>query len=175
MDSNSLRLTEHTDSTELTPTRRRILKTGAGAMVTAGVLPIISGTAAAHFPNQLEIDVKPGCSRNTLKSSGVVPISVLATEFTDENGETVQFDPTERDVRYRFGAPDTVGDGGGARPTHCGHSLNEDGDGTTALLLHFPMEETGFDGDETTGKLVWERDESGEHGYSGMDEVTITR
>lgn len=37
------------------------------------------------------------------------------------------------------------------------------------------MEETGFDGDETTGKLVWERDESGEHGYSGTDEVTITR
>lgn len=176
MDSNSQLSTDHADGTESTTTRRRILKTGAGAVATAGILPVISGTAAAHFPDQLEIDIKPGCSKNNLdaRSSGLVPVSVLVTEFTNENGETVRFDPTENDVRYRFGAPAEVEDGGGARSAHCGHAQNEDGDGHTALVLHFPMEETGFDGDTTEGKLVWERDESGEHGYSGTDDVTIT-
>lgn len=91
----------------------------------------------------------------------------MPTEFTDEDGETVRFDPTEEAVRYRFGAPAVVEDGG-ARPVHDGH----DTDG--ALVLHFPMEETGFDEDSTEGRLVWERDESGEHGYSGTDEVTVT-
>lgn len=175
MDSNSRRSTNRADGTEST-TRRRILKTGAGAVATAGILPIISGTAAAHFPEQLEIDIKPVCSRNNLNahSSDVVPVSVLVTEFTDEDGETVRFDPTENDVRYRFGAPDVVEDGDGARPAHCGHARNETGDGSAALVLHFPMEEAGFGGDETEGKLVWERDESGEHGYAGTDDVTIT-
>lgn len=176
MDSNSQLSAEDADSTGSTTTRRRILKTGVGAVATAGILPIVSGTAAAHFPDQLQIDIKPGCSRNNLdpERSGVVPVSVLVTEFTDENGETVRFDPTENDVRYRFGAPGVVEDGGGARPAHCGHAQNENEDGNTALLLHFPMEETGFDGDTTEGKLIWERDESGEHGYAGTDDVTIT-
>ena len=34
--------------------------------------------------------------------------------------------------------------------------------------------ETGFDGDETAGKLLWKRDESSEHGYVRMDGITIT-
>lgn len=157
-------------------TRRRILKTSVGAVATAGLLPLLSGSAAAHFPDQLEIDIKPNCDTNTLnpKSKGVIPVAVLSTEFTDEDGETVQFNPTENDVRYRFGAPDVVDDGGGARPAHSGHTQATDDGDDTSLLLHFPMEETGFDSDTTEGKLIWERDESGEHGYSGTDTVTIT-
>lgn len=159
-----------------TTTRRRILKTGVGAVATVGVLPLLSGSAAAHFPDQLEIDIKPNCDTNTLnpKSNGVIPVAVLPTEFTGEDGETVQFNPTENDVRYRFGAPDVVDDGGGARPAHNGHPQGNDRTDDTSLLLHFPMEETGFDSDTTEGKLIWERDKSGEHGYSGTDEVTIT-
>lgn len=101
-----------------------------------------------------------------------ITVAVIPTEFTDENGETVRFDPTEEAVRYRFGEPAVVEDGGGARPAHDGHDGSDtDGD---ALVLHFPMEETGFDEDSTEGRLIWERDESGEHGYSGTDEVTVT-
>lgn len=165
---------ESIDQTTKT-TRRRILRTGVGAVATVGVLPLFSGSAAAHFPDQLEVDIKPNCDTNriTPKSKGVIPVAVLPTEFTDEDGETVQFDPTENDVRYRFGTPDVVDDGGGARPAHDGHPQGKAGSGAS-LLLHFSIEETGFDSDTTEGKLIWERDESGEHGYSGTDEVTIT-
>ncbi len=164
--------TDDTNGTDTT--RRRVLKTGAGALAAAGAVPLLSGSAAAHFPDQLEIDVRPDCEKNTLDphSRGVVPVAVMPTEFTDENGETVRFDPTEEAVRYRFGEPAVVEDGGGARPAHDGHDGSDtDGD---ALVLHFPMEETGFDEDSTEGRLIWERDESGEHGYSGTDEVTVT-
>lgn len=159
------------DTNRTDTTRRRVLKTSTGALAAAGVIPLLSGPAAAHFPDRLDIDVKPGCDENTLnlRSRGVVLVAVMPTEFTDENGETVRFDPTEEAVRYRFGAPDVVEGGGGARPAHDGHDTERD-----ALLLHFPMAETGFDDDATEGLLVWERDESGEHGYSGTDEVTIT-
>lgn len=164
-------LTDRTDETNHSATRRRVLKTGAGALAAVSALPILSGTVAAHFPEQLVIDIKSGCADNPLsvQTSGVVPVAVLLTEFRDENGEAVTFDPTERDVRYRFGAPDVVEDGEGARSVHSGYDTDN---GT--LLLHFPMEETGFDGDETAGKLIWERDESGEHGYAGTDEITPT-
>lgn len=45
-------------------------------------------------------------------------MTVLYTTFEDD-GTTV-FDPTDRAVRYRFGAPETVENGGGARPVHGG-------------------------------------------------------
>ncbi|WP_174264867.1 hypothetical protein [Halalkalicoccus jeotgali] len=174
MEPHSQRSGEQT--TRTTPTRRRVLKTGLGAIAAAGTVPLISGTAAAHFPDQLEIDIRPNCDINRLntKSNSVVPVAVLPTEFTNEDGETEQFDPTENDVRYRFGAPSVVDEGDGARPAHDGHTQDNDEHEDTALVLHFPLEETGFDSDTTEGKLVWERDESGEHGYSGTDTVTVT-
>lgn len=154
--------------------RRRVLKIGAGAATTAVALPALSGSAAAHFPEQLEIDIKPDCEKNTINptSDGVVPVAVLYTEFEGDDGNTVVFDPTKRDVRYRFGVPDAVDNGNGARPVHCGHAEDVDGDGHDDLVLHFPVAETGFDGDESKGKLRWLRHESGEHGYSGTDSVT---
>lgn len=155
--------------------RRQFLKTGIGAAAATVAVPILSGRAAAHFPNKLEIDIKPGCETNTINPSaeGVIPVTVHYTEFKDENGQTVVFDPTERAVRYRFGAPDTVEQGGGARPVHGGHCEDVDGDGHDDLVLHFPTQKTGFNGNDSTGTLLWERDETGEHGYSGIDSVTI--
>ncbi|KYH26059.1 hypothetical protein HAPAU_11500 [Halalkalicoccus paucihalophilus] len=171
MTDRSQASTDDTNGTDTT--RRRVLKTGAGALAAVGAVPLLSGSAAAHFPDRLDIDIRPDCEENRInpRSRGVVPVAVMSTEFTDENGETVRFDPIEEAVRYRFGAPAVVEDGGGARPAHDGHD-GSDTDG--ALVLHFPMEETGFDEDSTEGRLVWERDESGEHGYSGTDEVTVT-
>lgn len=150
-----------------------MLKTGLGAAVGAVTLPLISRRAAAHFPTTLTIDIKPGCARNPInpKSRGIIPVSVSRTEFK-RDGTRVTFDPTERPVRYRFGAPDTVESGKGARPVHGGHVATGKG-GHDILVLHFLTQETGIDGDESIGKLLWERDKSGEHGYAGTDQVTI--
>jgi len=146
--------------------RRGFLRVSAGMAATAVGITSLSGTVAAHFPSDLEIDIKPGSDKNPINpnSSGVIPVAVLQTD---------EFDPTSEDIRYRFGAPDVVADGGGARPSHDGHVEDVDGDGRDDLVLHFPTDETGFDGDESEGRLEWERTESGEHGLSGTDTVTI--
>lgn len=146
--------------------RRRLLKAGAGVAVTAFAVPTLSGTAVAHFPPKLEIDVKPGSESNSInpRSCGVVPVAVLRTD---------EFDPTSEDVRYRFGAPESVASGGGARPVHEGHVEDVDDDGSDDLVLHFLMQDAGFDGDESEAELRWERDESGEHGLAGRDDVKM--
>jgi len=145
--------------------RRGFLRVSAGLAATAVGVASLSGTVAAHFPSDLAIDIKPGSEENPINpnSNGVIPVAVLQTD---------EFDPTSEDVRYRFGAPDVVGDGGGARPAHDGHVEDVDGDGRDDLVLHFPTEETGFDGDESEGRLEWERTEEGTHGLSGTDIVT---
>jgi hypothetical protein len=146
--------------------RRRLLMAGAGIAATAVAVPSLSGTAVAHFPKKLDIDVRPGSDANEidLDSRGVVPVAVL---------QTGAFDPTSDAVRYRFGAPDVVADGGGACPIHDGHVFDVDGDGNDDMVLHFSVANAGFDGDETEAELRWERDDSGEHGVSGRDSVRV--
>lgn len=146
--------------------RRGFLGSCTGVAATAIAVPALSGSVAAHFPEDLEIDIEPESEDNRINadSNGHIPVAVLQTEA---------FDPTAEDVRYRFGAPDVVSEGGGARPAHDGHVEDVDGDGDDDLVLHFPTEETGFDGDEEEGRLEWERDEEGEHGLSGTDDVTV--
>lgn len=138
----------------------------SGLAATAVGIATLSGQVAAHFPADLTIDIKPGSEENPINpdSRGVIPVAVLQTD---------EFDPTSEDVRYRFGAPDVVADGGGARSAHGGHVEDVNGDGNDDLVLHFPTEETGFDGDESEGRLEWERTEAGHHGLSGTDTVTI--
>lgn len=146
-------------------TRRTVLRSSAGALAAATGLSVLAGSAAAHFPADLAVDVRPGSERNPInpRSRGVVPVAVLGTDV---------FDPTSEDVRYRFGAPDVVADGGGASQVHH-HAAALDGDGRDDLLLLFPMADTGFDGDESAAELRWDRDPNGEHGFSGRDAVTI--
>lgn len=148
------------------PTRRTMLKTTAGVGFAASGLGLLTGSAAAHFPAELTVDVKPGSDDNPInpRSNGVISVAVLQTDA---------FDPTSEDVRYRFGAPEVVGNGGGSQPAHGGHVEDVNGDGRKDLVLHFPINEAGFDGDESEGELRWDRDESREHGLSGRDSVTI--
>lgn len=146
-------------------TRRTVLKSATGLLAASAGLAAVSGSAAAHWEPGIEIDVKPGGDRNAInpRSRGVTRVAVLATDA---------FDPTEEDVRYRFGSPEAVESGGGANPVR--HRVKDvDGDGRDDLVLFFRTAETGFDGDETEALLHWDRGEEREHGLSGRDAVTL--
>lgn len=161
---------DSTDENESAVARRGFLKVGTGAITAAVAVPAVSGVAAAHFPAELEIDVKPDSDENTInpKSEGVVPVAVLQND---------EFDPTSENVNYRFGAKDVVEGGNGARPIHDGHVTTVDGEDDherKALLLHFPVQDTGFDGNEAIGQLHWENGHKGaHHGLGGSDTVTF--
>jgi hypothetical protein len=158
------------DNDDATSTgRRRFLAGGIGLAASTVVLPMTTSVAEAHFPPELDVDVEPGTDTNPISpgTDGYVLVAVLGTEA---------FDPTEKAVRYRFGTPEKIDAGNGARPAFGGTETDIDGNGTTDFLLHFPVDETGFTAcanPEQTAKLVWERDEHGEHGYSGTDDVTV--
>lgn len=145
------------------PTRRTVLRTTAGLAAATAGLAAVTGSAAAHFPADLDVDVKPGSEENPIdpRSDGVTSVAVLRND---------DFDPTAEDVRYRFGAPDVVADGGGATPV--GHQIRDvNGDGRDDLVLQFPTDECGFEHGDDEAELRWDRDTSREHGLSGRDEI----
>ena len=92
-----------------------------------------------------EIDVR---SRINPKSRGVIPVALFATDGLDPEDVAVG--------SLRFGPPEVVDDGGGAQTAHGGHLEDVDGTDGDDLMLHFPTQETGFEGGETTAKLVGE-------------------
>ncbi|WP_423747571.1 hypothetical protein V5735_23730 (plasmid) [Haladaptatus sp. SPP-AMP-3] len=158
------------DNDDATSTgRRRFLAGGIGLAASTVVIGRTTPVAEAHFPPELDIDVEPGTDTNPVSpgTDGYVLVAVHSTEA---------FDPTEKAVRYRFGTPERIDAGNGARPAFGGTETAIGGDGATDLLLHFPVAKTGFGACTNPGqtaKLVWERDEHGEHGYSGTDDVTV--
>lgn len=102
------------------------------------------------------IDIKPGSDPNAINpgARGVIPVAILQTD---------EFDPVDRvNVEsLRFGDPENLetgggGSSGGAAPVHEGHIEDVDDDGDDDLLLHFRTQDTNFEGDEDTGKLVGE-------------------
>lgn len=161
--------------------RRRFLKGTAGAAASVAAVPVLSGVAAAHFPVELDIDVQPENEDNVvdLDEHDQVSVRVNSSEFLNSDGERETFDPTEKDVRYRFGSRSALDDGEGARPINDGEvttTTTEDGDQqktTEVLSLSFPVEETGLTNGDDTAWLYWEREESGGHGYSGVDTITV--
>lgn len=154
------------DSGGQTVGRRRFLRTGAGVAATALGITALGGEAAAHYPADLEIDVRPGSDQSLITPAtwGLVSVAVLQTD---------DFDPTSEDVRYRFGTPATVEEGGGARPLGDGFAVDVDDDGNADLILFFRTREAGFEGDDTEARLVWEESEAGDHGLAGTDSVTV--
>jgi hypothetical protein len=161
------------------PTRRHVLRATAGTAVAIVAVPAVSGVVAAHFPTELTIDIQPENADNyiDLDVHETVAVAVQRTEFINSDGERETFDPTEEAVRYRFGSKNALRNGDGARPVDEGEVITMGGHGhgneTEALLLEFPVDETGLDGGEEAAWLYWERDESGEHGYSGVDAVNV--
>ncbi|RDI69971.1 hypothetical protein DWB78_17255 [Halopelagius longus] len=141
-------------------------------------IPALSGVAAAHFPDKLDIDIQPGNEENFIDVDDHESVSVVVhpSEFLDGDGERKTFDPTDEPVRYRFGPRFAVQDGEGARPRDEGEVTrveSDSGDDHEALVLRFPVGEAGFDGEEETGWLYWERDDGGKHGYAGFDSVRV--
>lgn len=161
--------------------RRRFLGGAVGIGASIAAIPALSGVAAAHFPVELDIDVQPGNEANfiDLDEHDRVSVEVHPSEFLNSDGERETFDPTERDVRYRLGARSALDDGEGTRPTDDGEvtaGTTGHGDRTQTvdvLSLSFPVEESGLDSGNDTVWLYWERDDAGEHGYSGFDTVSV--
>jgi len=171
---------ERTGATDrdATPTRRRFLRGAAASGAAVAGLPALSGVAAAHFPLRLDVDVQPENETNFIDvdEHETVAVAVHPTEFLNSDGERETFDPTATPVRYRFGSRFALDDGDGARPIGDGEvpeSESEADDGSEPLVLEFPVAETGFDGGEETAWLYWEEDDSGEHGYAGVDSVRV--
>lgn len=166
------------DVSATTTTRRRLLGNAVGIGVAVAAIPAVSGVAAAHFPTQLDIDIQPQNEDNfiDLAEHDSVSVAVHPTEYLNGDGERETFDPTEEAVRYRFGSRFDLQDGGGARPEGDGDVTEiESGHGESdeALVLEFPVEDTGLDGSEEAAWLYWERDDSGEHGLAGVDSVRV--
>ncbi|WP_227380956.1 hypothetical protein [Haladaptatus halobius] len=161
--------------------RRRFLEGTVGIGAGVAAIPALSGVAAAHFPVELDIDVQPGNEDNfiDLDEHDHVSVAVHPSEFLNSDGERETFDPTKRDARYRLGSRSALDDGKGARPTGDGEvTTTTTGHGdqtqtTEVLTLSFPVGKTGLDNGDDTVWLYWERDESGEHGYSGVDTVSV--
>ena len=127
-----------------------VRRLGAAAGATA-VVGGFAGSATAHFPPELAVEVKPGVTPNRINpdSDGFTAVGVLATE---------EFDPTASPVRYRFGAPELVAEGRGPRSVH--HDARDlDGDGREDLLLQFPTDDAELGGEEVA-ELRWDNDRS---------------
>jgi len=170
---------EHGDETDGTG-RRGFVRGAAGLAAGAVALPALSGVAAAHFPAKLDVDVQPGNEENfvDLDEQDHVTVDVYPSEFLNSDDEKATFDPTEREVRYRFGARSELDDGEGARPVDDGEVVETstghgDEESVEVLRLRFPVEGTDLHRGDDTAWLFWERDPSGEHGYSGFDTVSV--
>jgi hypothetical protein len=161
--------------------RRTFLKTAIGAAATAAAIPAVSTIASAHFPETLRIDIEPGSNTNEIdpETDDRVSVAVFQTTFVDKDGilkdpgTEITFDPTERPVRYRFGTQELLGQGGGVRPINDGEVRDVNGDGKDDLVLQFPLDGTGFTGDESTGTLYWERPGTHHHGFHGTDTIHL--
>ncbi|EMA56056.1 ferritin-like domain-containing protein [Halococcus thailandensis] len=161
--------------------RRTFLKTAIGAAATAAAIPAVSTIASAHFPETLRIDIAPGSNENKIdpETDDCVSVAILQSTFVDEDGilkdpgTKITFDPTERPVRYRFGTQELLGQGGGVRPINDGEVRDVNGDGKDDLVLQFPLDGTGFTGDESTGTLYWERPGTRHHGFHGTDTIRL--
>jgi hypothetical protein len=127
------------------------------------------------------INFKPGSDPNSIQRlKGTAPVAVLTT-MAGEYDTPLDFDATLIDpLSVRFGPPAIFGDDGlGAFETHNrGHyedsiELDEQTrDGDTDLVLHFKMQDAGFDGTETEACVKGEyTDNTGTHQFFGCDAI----
>ncbi|SEO55337.1 hypothetical protein SAMN04487948_103199 [Halogranum amylolyticum] len=146
--------------------RRTFLRALAGLTALGGAASVFAGTATAHFPADLDVSVAPFRGDGPLPRHDRGQVRVAVTNVDDVVA-------TADATRYRFGAPDVVADGGGAEATRACRIRDVDDDGRNDLVLRFPFADAGFSGEEERAELRWDRDESREHGLSGVDDVSF--
>lgn len=115
----------------------------------------------------LDIDIKPGNGEETdpinPNAKGNIPVAVYSTD---------DFDATTLDVStLRLGSTAIVDAGNGASVAHGGHAEDVDGDGLVDLMLHFPIQDSGFADGDTEAKLVGQTDDGTD--AVGTDAVSI--
>lgn len=124
-----------------------------------------SATATVAVALGVDIGIKPfdePTPINPDRSTGVLPVAIAGTSV----------DPAAVEVdSIRVGAPEVVTDGDGARPVHDGHIEDATGDGVDDLVVHVPIADAGFDGDESVGVLRGETTDGTT--LIGRDEITI--
>ncbi|WP_254824262.1 hypothetical protein [Haloglomus halophilum] len=147
--------------------RRTLLRRGAGAVAATTAVPALAGTAAAHFPDEIDIDVLPGQAPNVVDADADRFVSVRVSP-NDEFDPHQEFAGPHRDhAHYRFGY--MAEDRHGVRPRW---SIMTDEDDPGVVLI-FPLGGTGFPDGEHEATLKWEREVGGHHGLSGTDTVVV--
>lgn len=98
---------------------------------------------------EVKIDIKPGSESNNinLKSKGVIPVAILTTKTA--MGEPVDFDATTVDVDNVVFGPAK------AKEVHKkAHFEDVDNDGDLDMVLHFDLQDTGIEADDTEACLT---------------------
>lgn len=122
-------------------------------------------------PLEVEINIKPGSDPNAINcgSDGGTPVAVLTTSSFD----ATTVDPSS----LRFGAPNEVVAGGGAKIIHEGGHFEDaqpdsgSKDGDIDFVGHFYTPDTGFTRDDTEGWLVGKTTDG--RNIAGKDSVKI--
>lgn len=117
-------------------------------------------------PLSVKIDIKPGGFPNSinLKAQGVIPVAILTTDATDN---TNIFDASTVDTNtVRFGPT-------GNEAALVQYALEDvDGDGDTDMILHFNIQDTGFNCEHTSATLTGQTLD-GNTLFTGTDSVNI--
>ncbi|WP_255151832.1 hypothetical protein [Halorarius halobius] len=146
-------------------TRRAVLRTTTGLGAAALGLGSLSGSATAHYPEELDVEVNPGFDGRIDLAGERFAVRVAPNEEHDPTGEMPG--PHYNHTHYRAGTADAVATG--PRPEYAYRGLFHDG----SVLLTFPLADTGITTATDTVRLRWERHVGGSHGLSGTDEVTV--
>jgi hypothetical protein len=148
--------------------RRTLLRRGAGTVAaTAAAVPALAGVTAAHFPDEIDIDVLPGREPNVVDADEDRFVSVRVSPNDEFDPHQAFQGPHADHAHYRFGY---MAEGGhGVRP-RWSYMLDEDDPG---VVLVFPLGGTGFPDGEHEATLKWEREVGGDHGLSGVDTIVV--
>ena len=104
---------------------------------------IFAAGSAGKCRGGVSIDIKPGTASNSinLKSKGVIPVAILS----DADFSAI----TEIDIStLRFG-PEGAESQDGASAAHKGHADDVNGDGYLDAVIHFPIQDTGIEPEDT--------------------------
>jgi hypothetical protein len=149
--------------------RRTLLRRGAGVVAAATAIPTLAGTAAAHFPEVLDIDVLPRQGSDVVDAARTRFVAVRVSP-NDEFDPHQSFEGGhEHHAHYRFGHFPEDADLHGVRP-RWSYMTDEDDPG---VVLVFPLAGTGFPDGEHAATLRWERHVGGHHGLSGVDTLRV--